>query len=84
MNCKEVKSLLSEFCDKELNQEKSEALKKHVVSCSECRNEYDSISKMRKVLKKLKTYDIPHDCLKRMKNAKKGKIPSVHKKSSNS
>jgi predicted anti-sigma-YlaC factor YlaD len=84
MNCKEARSLLSEFYDQELNQEISRALEKHLAGCIECQKEYDSFNKILKVLNKLKTYDIPHDYLEGMKNTKKDKIRLGHKKLSKS
>jgi predicted anti-sigma-YlaC factor YlaD len=80
MNCKEARSLLSEFYDQELNQETSKTLEKHLAGCSECQKEDDNFNKILKILNKLKTYDIPRDYLEGKKNTKKGKILLVHKK----
>jgi predicted anti-sigma-YlaC factor YlaD len=68
MNCKEARSLFSEFYDQELNQEISRTLEKHLAGCIECQKEYDSFfNKILKVLNKLKTYDIPRNYLEGMK-----------------
>jgi len=71
MNCEEVRSLISEFYDQELNQEISRSLEKHLAGCIECQKEYDSFNKIMKVLNKLKTYDIPRNYLEGMKKKKK-------------
>ena len=71
MNCKEARSLFSEFYDQELNQEISRSLEKHLAGCIECQKEYDSFNKIMKVLNKLKTYDIPRNYLEGMKKKKK-------------
>ena len=80
MNCKEAKALISEFYDRELNQEISQALGKHLEGCLECQKEYDSFQKIMKVLNKLKTYDLPRDYLKGIKKAKNSNVSLFHKK----
>jgi len=61
MNCRKSRALLSDFYDHRLDQKSHKALKAHLSSCFECQKEYDSFNKILKILKKLKTYDVPRD-----------------------
>ncbi|WP_171593583.1 HEAT repeat domain-containing protein [Marinifilum caeruleilacunae] len=40
MNCKNIQDLLVEYLEKDLNQEESHEVEKHLTNCESCRNEY--------------------------------------------
>lgn len=61
MKCQEVRSLFSDYYDRELNREISNSLKKHLALCQECSAEYESFKKALKVLKKLKAVEPKRD-----------------------
>ncbi len=63
MNCREAKVLFSEFHDEELNQEISRAMKEHLASCRECKEEYEDLKKSVKILEKLTPLEAPRDYL---------------------
>ena len=43
MECKEINSLLIDFVDKNLNQEQTEVVQKHLESCKSCRQEVEEL-----------------------------------------
>jgi len=67
MNCKETRSLLSEFYDQDLNEEMRSLVEEHLGCCVDCQDEYESLKKILKVLKKLKTKEIPRDYMESLK-----------------
>jgi len=71
MNCKEARSLFSEFYDNELNQEISSAVKEHLSCCLECKEEYKTFKKGLKILKKMELLETPRNYSKEIKIGKK-------------
>jgi predicted anti-sigma-YlaC factor YlaD len=70
MNCKEARALFSEYYDRELNEEVRHAVNEHLSDCLECRAEYKNFRKSIKILRKLKTLDVPQNYLKKPKKSK--------------
>ena len=50
MNCKEVKSLLEAFHDKNINLELKRSIKEHLISCSCCKRQLDCLQNLSKLL----------------------------------
>lgn len=63
MNCKEVKSLLSDYLDKELNADIEKEITDHLSSCFDCKQELDCFERGMKILKHLKNRQLPHSFL---------------------
>jgi predicted anti-sigma-YlaC factor YlaD len=74
MKCKEVRSLFSEFYNRELNQQAIKLLEEHLSGCSECQEEYLRFKKILKILGKWKPLDTPCNYLNGMKSAGKTKV----------
>jgi len=53
MNCKEVRSLFSEFYLQPLPQEINKALEEHLTDCSECQKEFKNSIEILKLKKDL-------------------------------
>lgn len=59
MNCAEAKTLLSDWMDGELEEEKAELLKEHLAVCPVCKEEYETLNFLRKQLKDLGDIPLP-------------------------
>jgi len=78
MNCREARSLFSDFYDRELNRGIRQAVREHLSNCSECRTEFKNFQKSLKILKKLKAFEVPRDF---MKDSKYRESPILGRKS---
>jgi len=63
MNCEEIKNLLSEYLDRELNQGACELVEEHLDNCPVCREELQVLKECLKSLGSLKKVEPPSDFL---------------------
>ena len=61
MTCKEVRALLSDYIDRELNKEILRNIDDHIRDCSECSLQLKQLQKSLKILKELREQNPPHD-----------------------
>jgi predicted anti-sigma-YlaC factor YlaD len=61
MTCKEVRALLSDYIDRELNKEILLGIDDHIRDCSECSLQLKQLQKSLKILKELREKNPPHD-----------------------
>jgi len=59
MNCADIRELLSEYIDGELNQAEAKEIEKHLALCGECRHEYDGLSRVASLLRGLPEIPVP-------------------------
>jgi anti-sigma factor RsiW len=61
MNCNKIQKLLSSYIDKEIDTKSTIEIEKHLLACSNCKNEYDVLVKTKELLHSLTNIDLPAD-----------------------
>ena len=61
MTCSEVRALLSDYIDRELNKEILRDIDDHISDCTECSIQLEQLRKSLKILKRLRGKNPPHD-----------------------
>lgn len=64
MNHEKMKELVSSYLDGELGQEERELVERHLEQCSECRQAYDEMGKLREVMGKMTIKEPPKEVWK--------------------
>ncbi len=66
MDCNEVRHLLDQYIDKDLDKYEYNQVKEHISSCVECKAEYLFLKKYKKNIKSLSTAKAPDDFLEQL------------------
>lgn len=61
MNCNEVKELISEYIDKQLDSKMNAEFEEHIRTCEDCRKELNEMKSMLDLLKDLPSEELPKD-----------------------
>ncbi len=69
MECIKIKSLLSEYLDKSLDNEGSREIKEHLLSCKDCSNEYYFLKSIAEELNSMERYRAPSNLLNKVNMA---------------
>ena len=68
MNCERVKELLFEYIEKELDERDAKMVSEHLMSCEECRKEYEMMLGMSEAIKESR-YEAPDELHSRVMTA---------------
>jgi predicted anti-sigma-YlaC factor YlaD len=71
MNCRQIRSLLSEYYDRASGERLQKIVREHLMRCQECDAEYEKLKKSLAILRKLKSQKAPRDYLQNAFNGKK-------------
>jgi negative regulator of sigma E activity len=83
MDCNNVKNMINEYIDNELDIEDMEKVKDHLAHCSQCAGLYEELEKIKEVIKEDENFvpdDFSKKVINKIKEEKKGNI-FVFKKS---
>lgn len=61
MTCDEIRALLSDYIDRELNKEILRDIDDHIRDCNACSLQLEQLQKSLKILKGLREKNPPHD-----------------------
>jgi hypothetical protein len=66
MECIKIKSLLSEYMDKTLENDTQREVKEHLLSCKDCSNDYFLIKSIAEKMKSMESYKAPSNLLNKV------------------
>jgi hypothetical protein len=69
MECTRIKSLLSEYMDKTLENDTLREVKEHLLSCKDCSNDYFLIKSIAEEMKSMDSYKAPSNLLNKVNMA---------------
>jgi hypothetical protein len=69
MECIKIKSLLSEYMDKTLENDTLREVKEHLLSCKDCSNDYFLIKSIAEEMKSMESYKAPSNLLNKVNMA---------------